>query len=266
MAIDTASLRLIQPRGWTAGLPNFLRKELHAWWGTRFWLIQTAVWLAVVNGILVIVLWVAPATDPNMKLPEGGLMAMGLQVFFAFAAQAAAMGAAILGMGAIIAEKQSGTAAWVLSKPLSRTAFITAKLVALSLGVLLIAILLQGVVAFGQIAAVTRELPGFVPFAIGLGVLAVHTLFYLTLVVMLGTFLNSRGAVVGIALGLLFGQQLAGNLLGPVAMYLPNSLGALATLASMGEPLPSVVPVVVTALLSVVFVAAALWRFGREEL
>ena len=176
------------------------------------------------------------------------------------------MGAAILGMGTIISEKQSGTAAWVLSKPLSRTAFITAKLLALSLGLLVIAILLQGLVAFGQIAAVTRELPGLVPFAIGLGVIAVHTLFYLTLVVMLGTYLNSRGAVVGIAVGLLFGQQLAGNLLGPVAMYLPNSLGALATLASMGEPLPSVVPVAVTALLSVVFVAAALWRFGREEL
>ena len=123
------------------------------------------------------------------------------------------MGAAILGMGAIIGEKQSGSAAWVLSKPLSRSAFVSAKLVALTVGVVSVAIVLQGVVAFGQIAAVSRELPGLVPFTIGLGVLALHTMFYLTLVVMLGTFLNSRGAVVGIALGILFGQQLAGNLL-----------------------------------------------------
>src|SRR6266542_2860467 len=177
MAIDTASLRLIQPRGWTAGLPNFLRKELHAWWGTRFWLIQTAVWLAVVNGILVIVLWVAPATDPNMKLPEGGLMAMGLQVFFAFAAQAAAMGAAILGMGAIIGEKQSGTAAWVLSKPLSRTAFITAKLIALSLGVVTTAIALQCAVACSQTAAAAHLFPALLPFIAGPGVVALHTFF-----------------------------------------------------------------------------------------
>src|SRR5438045_9725128 len=100
-----------------------------------------------------------------MKLPEGGLMAMGLQVFFAFAAQAAAMGAAILGMGTIISETQSGTAAWVLSKPLSRTAFITAKLLALSLRLMVIAILLQGLVAFGQIAAVTRETLALAPCA-----------------------------------------------------------------------------------------------------
>jgi ABC-2 type transport system permease protein len=266
MTSDTASLRLIQPRGWTSGLGNFLGKELRSWWGTRFWLIQAAVWLAIVNGILVIVVWVGPATDADMKLPEGGVMAMGLQVFFALAAQAAAMGAAILGMGAIIGEKQAGSAAWVLSKPLSRSAFVTAKLIALTVGVLCIAILLQGVVAYGQIAAVSRDLPGLVPFTIGLGLLALHTIFYLTLVVMLGTFLNSRGAVVGITLGILFGQQVAGNLLGPLAMYLPNALGTLAAVASMGEPLPSVIPVAGTALLSMVFVAAALWRFGREEL
>jgi ABC-2 type transport system permease protein len=110
-----------------------------SWWGTRFWLIQAAVWLAIVNGILVIVVWVGPATDADMKLPEGGVMAMGLPVFFALAAQAAAMGAAILGMGAIIGEKQAGSAAWVLSKPLSRSAFVTAKLIALTVGVLCIA-------------------------------------------------------------------------------------------------------------------------------
>lgn len=266
MAANTISLDTVQASGWTSGLANFLGKELRAWWTTRFWLIQVAVWLAVVNGILVMVLWVAPATDPNMQLPERGHLGLGLQVFFAFATQAAAMGAAILGMGSIIGEKQSGTAAWVLSKPLSRSAFVIAKLIALTLGVLAIAVGLQGAVAYGQVAAAARELPAVVPFAIGLGLVALHTFFYLALVVMLGTFLSSRGAVVGVALGLLFGQHLAGNLLGPLARYLPNALGALATASSMGEPLPSYVAIWVTAILSVAFVAAALWRFGREEL
>src|SRR5437764_5770407 len=132
MSSTAGSLRLVQPRGWTSGLSTFLSKELRAWWGTRFWLVQAALWLAVVNGVQVIVLWVGPATDADMKAQEGGLMATGLQLFFAFAPQAAAMGAAILGMGAIIGEKQSGSAAWVLSKPLSRTAFVTAKLIALT--------------------------------------------------------------------------------------------------------------------------------------
>jgi ABC-2 type transport system permease protein len=266
MAANVVALDIIHESGWSSGLGNFLGKELRAWWATRFWLVQAAVWLAVVNGILIMVLWVAPATDPNMQLPEGGLLVLGLQVFFTFATTAAAMGAAILGMGTIIGEKQSGTAAWVLSKPLSRSAFVIAKLIALTLGVLVIAVALQGAIAFGQIAASSREMPGVVPFAMGLGLVGLHTVFYVTLVIMLGTFVNSRGAVIGIALGLLFGQQLAGNVLGPLAMYLPNALGALATGASLGQPLPSYAAIWISAILSVAFVAAAMWRFEREEL
>ncbi len=104
------------------------------------------------------------------------------------------------------------------------------------------------------------------PFAAGLGLVALHTLFYLTLVIMLGTFVNARGTVVAIALGLLFGQQLAGNVLGPLSMYLPGALGSLAAAASLGQPLPSYAAIAITSVLSVGFVVAALWRFEREEL
>src|SRR5215204_3870256 len=136
MAANTASLRLLQPRGWRTGLGNFLARELGTWWATRFWMIQAVIWVAAINAIPVMVLWVAPATDPNMELPDGGLYAQGLQVFFEISAQFAAGGVAILGMGAIIGEVQSGTAAWMLSKPLSRHSFIIAKLVALAVGAL----------------------------------------------------------------------------------------------------------------------------------
>jgi ABC-2 type transport system permease protein len=266
VAANTMSLDIVQASGWTSGLGNFLRRELHGWWGTRFWMIQAAVWLVALNAIPVMVLWVAPATDPNMEVPEGGLIALGLQVFFEIAAQFSAGGVAILGMGAIIGETQSGTAAWLLSKPLSRAAFVLAKLVALALGVLALCVALPGAVAYAQIAAATGHVPAAGLYALGIGLVSLHALFYVTLTVMLGTFLKSRGAVVGIAVALIFGQQVLGNFLGAFAAYLPHSLGAMAASTSLGQPLPSYGAIGVTAILSLVFVGAAVWRFEQEEL
>jgi ABC-type transport system involved in multi-copper enzyme maturation permease subunit len=54
--------------------------------------------------------------------------ATGLQAFFAISPLFGPIGVAVLAQGAIVGEKQSGTAAWVLSKPVSRSAFILAKL------------------------------------------------------------------------------------------------------------------------------------------
>jgi ABC-2 type transport system permease protein len=266
MAANTLSPRVIQPSGWSRGLGNVLRKELHSWWGTRFWIIQAVIWLVAINAIPVMVLWVAPATDPNMQVPEGGLIALGLQVFFEIAAQFSAGGVAILGMGAIIGETQSGTAAWLLSKPLSRPAFVSAKLVALAVGTLALCVALPGVGAYAQIGAATRQFPDLGSFAVGLGLVGIHTLFYVTLTVMLGTLVKSRGAVIGISVAVLFGQQLVANFVGPVAMYLPHSLGALAATISMGQPLLSYGALAASVVLSMIFVAIGIWRFGREEL
>jgi ABC-2 type transport system permease protein len=266
MAANSMTLDIVHASGWTSGLGNFVGRELHGWWSTRFWITQAVIWVVAINAIPAMVLWVAPATDPNMAVPEGGLIALGLQVFFEISAQFAAGGVAILGMGAIIAETQSGTAAWVLSKPLSRPAFVLAKLAALALGVLALCLALPGAVAYAQIAAATGQFPAAGSFALGLGLLSLHTLFYATLTLMLGTFVNSRGAVVGIAVGLIFGQQVLGNFLGPFAVYLPHSLGAMAASTSLGQPLPSFGAIGVTAILSLVCVAAAIWRFGQEEL
>jgi hypothetical protein len=95
---------------------------------------------------------------------------------------------------------------------------------------------------------------------------ALHTLFYAALTLMLGPVVSSRGAVIGIVLALIFGQQVVGNFVGPFALYLPHSLGAMAAAIGMGQALPSYAAVGTTAILSVLFVALALWRFGREEL
>ena len=170
-------------------------------------------------------------------------------------------------------KKKSGTAAWVLSKPLSRPAFILAKLTANSLAALLIMVVLQGVVAYVQLQSFDPAPPDLIPFIAGLGLLALHLLFYLTLTLMLGTIFKDRAAVMGIAIGLLFGAQFIAQL-APVlvdilqwliVMPLGTQPFPFAQLVMNGQPLPTVTPIIGTIVLTVVFVGIALWRFGNEE-
>ena len=95
---------------------------------------------------------------------------------------------------------------------------------------------------------------------------ALHLVFYLTLALMLGTIFGSRGPVVGIPIVLLVGQQIVFDLLPQwVIMRMPGVLPRFASLIAIGEPIPTFDAVIVTALLSVVFMLVALWRFNREE-
>ena len=72
--------------------------------------------------------------------------------------------------------------------------------------------------------------------------------------------------MVGIPIALLIGQQVLFNMLPQwILMRLPSMLPRFMSLVAVGEPIPTFEPVIATALLSVVFMVVALWRFSREE-
>lgn len=268
-SITQTHLRTVQPSGWTSGLGNLLRHELRPWWSTRFGLIQAAVWLFAINGFLALPLWIAPLFEDKgvvVDMESGGPFQLGMRLFFVLAVQIGGLGTAILSMGAIVGEKQSGTAAWVLSKPASRTSFVLAKLLALAAGTFGMVVTLQSAVAYVHIGVVSGTWPDPALFVTGSALVTLYVLFALSLTLMLGTLLNSRGAVTSIALGVLLGQSFLGGLLGPVAAYLPNNLGNLAASVATGGPIPSFAPIASAAILTIVFVVAAVWRFNRDEL
>ncbi|MDX1613410.1 MAG: ABC transporter permease subunit [Candidatus Promineifilaceae bacterium] len=259
----------LQPRSghsWHRGLGPLLRKENRRWWGGRRWLVHALVWLLVVNGLLALILFVMPnmTTPDGEALVPGDLLNTGLQGFFSLGTMALAIGVIVLAQDTVIGEKQSGTAEWLLSKPISRPAFVLAKLLAHAGGILVIFVLLQSLVAYGQIAQVGPLAP--LAFGRGVAVLALHTLFYLALTLMLGVLLENRSLVLGAPLALL----LAGPLLPaiePLMMVTPWSLGNIGLALAMGVSLPAelIVPLVATAGWLAIFIAVALWRFNRYE-
>lgn len=259
----------VRETGWRSGFANLLSKETGAWWRTRGWLIQTIIWVAILDGILAILLFATPESEAGASGFELGAEAM--IVFLTMGLISLAIGAVIIGQEAVIDEKHSGTAAWVLSKPVSRVAFILAKLIAHGLGLLVTGVIIPGVIAVVMLAAAGRTVdPG--NFVMAQGLVFLSTLFYLALTLMLGTLSDGRGAVIGIPIAIAFSYQLFLGLAPWLADVTPWGF-----LAGAGSPIPPVarvalgqaalptMPIIATTIWCLLFTIVALWRFGREE-
>ncbi len=271
-----ASNNVLQPvtaRGWRAGFNNSFRKENRDWWGTRSWLVQAIIWTAILIGILATVLFAPMENDPSLLL-LGGKAALGLVIFFAVAGTALPVGAIIMGQEEVLDEKRSGTAAWILSKPVSRVAFILAKVTANAIGILLIMVLLEGVLAYGLIAIVTGRAFPILPYLGALGVLYVNVMFYFLLALMFSAATNSRGAAIGIPMAVLFGYQFIVGLAPWTLEIMPWALtnagsnggpGSSVTVAlALGQSF-SALPIFATLAWCALFVVVAVWKFNRDE-
>lgn len=268
MSANTASLVPSRERGWRMGLANMLTKEHAAWWRTRRWWIQCLIALSILNGCFAL----------NMREAGSSLQQAGLN-FLIVAAMAAPFAAVVVGQDSILGERHSGTAAWVLSKPLRRPAFILAKLVANGLGLLATWVVLPGVIGYLQFRAYGLDQLSISGYAAGMGLVYLNLLFYLTLALMLATLFNGRGPGLGIAL--LNFMIWMPFLAEPIMKYVPWLLkvmpwnllfpfgydagSPLAGYLMLEAPLPTVTPIIATAVWCVLFVSVALWRFRREE-
>lgn len=263
-----ASFEKSTESGWRLGFNTLFKKEIGEWLEARRWPVQTILWLVVLNGFLAMVLFVLP----NIVTPEGDVpienpVVEGLIGFFGLGGLALSTGIIILAQNEIIGEKQSGTAEWVLSKPVARSAFFLAKLFANAIGMLVIMIGLQSAIAYSQVALLDPAAVSFPNFLAGLGMMSLHVFFYLSLTLMMGVVVENREMVLGVSMGTLFAGMVARNFVGRLALVTPWLLSDLAGPVAIGEPLTLEMwlPIISTALLSLVFIAVALWRFEKHE-
>lgn len=254
----------VSPR---SGFWNLLARENKVWWGSRRWLLQTALGVVGLGGFLAFVLFVLPgmlaATGETMDAIEAGV-----QMFFGLGAFALGIDVIILTQDTIIGEKESGVAEWVLSKPISRHAYLLAKLLANALGILVTLILLPGALAYLLLTLADGAAYPVTPFLWGMGALTLHTLFYLVLSLAMGTLADSRGTVLAVTLGSLLGGSLIINFLPPATLVTPWALPNVAGALALGAPLlpEFLLPMTVTAMLTVAALGLALWRFQQAEL
>lgn len=263
--------------GWLAGFNNMLAKELGEWFRTRRWLWQLLIWVIIIDGFIALPLFILPALASIMPALKPTAEAMfaglppefrGVYAYFTILAFAGPIGVIILAQDEVIQEKQSGTAAWILSKPASRPAFILTKLLSNIFGALVFIVLVPGLIAWVMGYLATGAGAPLVPFLAGAGVFMLGLIFFISLVILLGVLFESRGPVLGIAFGIILGGMLLRSFIPYILYVLPLSMDSIAMAVMMGMSLPAfmVSQLISTAILSIVFILAALWRFRHIEL
>lgn len=254
MAADLA-LQPARDRGWLSGLGTLLRHDIGAFWGTRTWWVQLGAWTLLIQGLLLNSLAQARHGAPGTEFVSVGMGTFG------------ALGMIVITHNAIVGEKQSGTAAWVMSKPVSRSAFILAKFLGTFTGTLTIVVAVEGTAAYAVLAA-TGQAPPAPTYLRAMAAVAIYLLFFAALSLCLGTFFTSRGPVLAIPLlALLAGQLLHFNLASIGAALLPAGQSAVSVSASSGGSAATAALAVsaIYAILTIALLAGAITRFTREE-
>lgn len=264
------TFQLEETRGWRMGMRNLMRKESGEWLHTRRWWVQLLLWTVLINGLLFLVTVAVPqaAKMAGQPMAEGEVFSMGIQVLFGIASLGIGLGVVILTQDEIISEKTSGTASWVLSKPASRVAFYLSKLTVNGLSALVFMIVIPFIFAFIQLFRINPEM-NLGGFLAALGVLILHTFFYLALSLMIGVLSEKRSLVLSITLGVLLGGQILMNFFKELLYYTPIGLANIMT-AMVSEGVQSIpamlwLPIGLTLFYGLFFVVLSLWRVQKLE-
>ena len=251
--------------GWLAGFGNMFSKEMGEWFRTRRWLWQLLIWVIIINGVIALTIWVLPLLGQEETLP---MDIQSLFMYFSVLSMTGTIGVIILAQDEIIQEKLSGTAAWILSKPAGRSSFILTKLLSNAINALVFIVLIPGLVALVLIYLGTRQVLPLLPFLAGAGVIFLPLFFYISLVILLGAVFESRGPVMGIAFGVMFGGMLLKNYIPQILYFLPLAMEGTALAVTQRMPLQPMLigEMISTITLSILFILVALWLFQRTEL
>lgn len=257
----------VEEKGWRRGLGNLLQGEYSAWFRSSRWWKHLVLWLAIIN-VMMIFMIIAAA-----KEGEGGPPV--LFMYGIFGGMFVAFGVMIIMQRVLVGEKRSGTAAWVLSKPVTRTAFVVSRLVVNALAILLTAVIVPGVILYASLGLFSAY--GWlspVGYAAGLALVALHTFYWIALVLMLGTLSDSSAAVIAVPMALYFVFWLGSGMI-PGLIYFsplllvfspaPEHFNALSVALMTGEPVFSWLPLIATAVSCALFIAVAVLRFNRQQ-
>jgi len=269
-------LKPVNESRYLRGFSNLFRKENRAWWKTRRWWVNALIWTVALGGLVGMMVFMLPPVavatgDPNVAAAGGPLafgLEMGRTVFFELGTMALAIGVIVLSQDLIIEEKQNGLVEWLLAKPVTRRSYLLAKLTASTISILILLVILPATAAYLLLSLGGGSPFPLLPFLQGLGVVSVHSLFFLSLSVMLGTFFNSRPPLLGITLAILLGGNILSGFLQPLLYITPWSLGKVASLTASGASLPIemlAAPLISTVVWSLLFVLVGLARIEKIE-
>lgn len=274
----TANLEMQPVNEWQKfrGYTNLMWKEKTKWWRTRRWWINAVIWLGMLGGLVSLMAFVVPTIaetveDPNM-IAAGGPVAfgveMGITVFFELGTMALAVGIIVLSQDMIVQEKQLGLTEWLLAKPVARRSYILAKFMSSVMPVLILLVGLPSLLTYALLSLRIGATLPLLPYLAGVGMVAIHTLFYLSFTLMLGVIFQSRVPILGVSLGFLLGGNILAGFLQPLIYVTPWLLGKMASSLNTGHQLSNEMMFSATGstlIWIIVFILVSLRKFNKTE-
>jgi len=166
--------------------------------------------------------------------------------------------------GIVSSETSSGTAILVLTKPMSRAAFVVVK-AAIHSVFLAVLTVIGTLVTWGLTAAIFGQAPAG-PLWSSAMIWLVLGVFYLALMTLFSVLIPSAAGAAGAGIGA-FVLLTVGSIWKPLSDHSPAGLAGQATALAVGKPVPDLLwPVLLSLVLSAAVVAVAALLFRRKEL
>jgi ABC-2 type transport system permease protein len=241
---------------WRRGFRNIVLTEIPSWFRTMKWWGQF-LWVFFMSNVILVFTFIGGETEEALKLYN---IFQGLYPVF---------GILMVMQSTMIGEKQSGTAAWILSKPVSRTGFILAKFVINALASTLFIIILPGIIGYLEITLIGGIEVSFLGFFLGNVALWLHMMFFLTMSLLVGTLFNTRRAVLIVGITFFVLEVFLIGMLPPelfvATLAFPDPNLSIAESLMIGAPIFSIWPIIIAIISCIIFVFLAIWRFKKEE-
>jgi ABC-2 type transport system permease protein len=178
--------------------------------------------------------------------------------------QTGILAAILLAMGSVAIEKERGTAALLLTKPLSRGAFLSAKLAAIG-ATLFVGTLVAAIGAYAYTAFLFSA-PPLAGYAAMSALLFLSLLGYAALTFLGSALTRSSLAAAGIGIAAMVLIAIL-SALPTIGTWAPGNLDAPGMALALGTPVHDLVPPVVSTVLLVIAAYGAAWlSFRRQEL
>ena len=171
--------------------------------------------------------------------------------------------ALLITMGAVVQEKERGTAAIMLVKPLSRGAFLLSKFISISL-TLVISLLVAGLGAYYYTLFLFNA-TDIGAWAALSGLLLVQFMVIIAITLLFSTLVRSQAAAAGLAVGVLLLSAIVG-VVPTIAKYLPGQLLNWGGSIMLGQPQPAWPALWVSLGIILACLAGAWIIFDRQEL
>lgn len=252
------------------GLGGLLRGELTRWLGRRG-LVHLIVWTLLIQSVLF--LDTVAGTEMWADWRGFDLLVHVWWIFVPLASIAIAQ-------NALVEERHDDTAPWVLSKPVSRSAYVVAKILGTTIGIVAIGLLLQATLAYAWLPEVEPNTglpiarPELGRYVVVIGVLALVALMFVALTISLTTIVPWRGpaAFVGLVVWILVWtaphEQIERFTIGGVLvgeLETPRQMKPLAEYLVFDTPLEPTNSIVWTAIAAFAFITLGALVYRRRQ-